>query len=330
MICARCVIPDTFPGARLDEHGLCFFCRTEKPDTGARAAGLRERFARLAEEVRERSGCHCLLAYSGGKDSTYTLRLLTVEYGLRVLTVTFDNGFMSPQSLANVSRMTQALNAESIVVKPPRDALVAVFRSAMERGAFPAKALERASRICTGCIALVKESAMSIALKRDIPIVAYGWSPGQAPISAALFKLNAEMLGQMHRSRLKPLSEVKEALYDYLIPDDCLARSEFPYCVNPLAFHDYSEEEVLRQVASLGWVSPADTDGNSTNCLLNGLANRAHMQEFGFHPYAFEIAALVRRGAMPREHGIAKLADLGNLDMAKKVARELGIAFPTE
>ena len=34
---------------------------------------------------------------SGGKDSTYTLSLLRQRYNLRVLAVTFDNGFISPQ-----------------------------------------------------------------------------------------------------------------------------------------------------------------------------------------------------------------------------------------
>lgn len=34
------------------------------------------------------------MAYSGGKDSTYTLMVLVRHYRLRVLALTFDSGFM--------------------------------------------------------------------------------------------------------------------------------------------------------------------------------------------------------------------------------------------
>ena len=45
-----------------------------------------------------RKNDHCLLGFSGGKDSSYTLWQLRERYGLRVLAVTLDNGFISPGS----------------------------------------------------------------------------------------------------------------------------------------------------------------------------------------------------------------------------------------
>ena len=42
--------------------------------------------------------------------------------------------------------------------------------------------------------------------------------------------------------------------------------------IHPLAFTEYDEEAILREIQSIGWVNPADTDPNSTKSLLNALA----------------------------------------------------------
>jgi hypothetical protein len=44
--------------------------------------------------------------------------------------------------------------------------------------------------------------------------------------------------------------------------------------IHPLAFTEYDEEAILRDIQAIGWVKPADTDLNSTNCLLNALSDR--------------------------------------------------------
>ena len=139
--------------------------------------------------------------------------------------------------------------------------------------------------------------------------------------------MNAIMLRQMHGARSTPLRAIAgDDVMPYVLTEELLtAHTELPYNVNLLAFHDYEEEQVLERVKQLGWEAPADTDGNSTNCLLNSYANRAHLRKYGFHPYAFEVAGLVRRGAMTREAGLKSLAELGGDETASWVAERLGI-----
>ena len=64
----------------------------------------------------------------------------------------------------------------------------------------------------------------------------------------------------------------------------------------------------MRRIQEFGWVKPDDTDPNSSNCLLNTLGNALHLERLGFHPYAMEIAGLVRSGCLSREEGLRKLA----------------------
>jgi 3'-phosphoadenosine 5'-phosphosulfate sulfotransferase (PAPS reductase)/FAD synthetase len=300
--------------------------RWRKNTESARARGLAE-FEDLARDVRTRKGIHCLLAYSGGKDSTFTLMQLVKRFELRTLAITVDNGFMSASAFENARRVVEALDADHMVVKPPIGALRRVFRTVLTENPFGTKATERASSICTSCIGLVKSVVMRVALERRVPIVAFGWSPGQAPVRAAMFRMNAQMVRQMQESRIAPLRQIAgDALDPYFIGEEHFADGvEYPFSVNPLAFLDYDEGRICEEIKQLGWLSPVDTDGNSTNCRMNTFANRVHLRQYGFHPYAFEVAGLVRSGVMSRADGLAKLADLGNEGVSDDVGRELGV-----
>tara|TARA_Y100001935_G_scaffold215631_1_gene187131 strand:+ start:678 stop:1829 length:1152 start_codon:yes stop_codon:yes gene_type:complete len=52
----------------------------------------------------------CIIGLSGGTDSSYLLHLAVKEWGLRPLAVTIDNGWNSDIAVANIKKMTDALN----------------------------------------------------------------------------------------------------------------------------------------------------------------------------------------------------------------------------
>ncbi|NLW66697.1 MAG: hypothetical protein GXY28_02750, partial [Bacteriovoracaceae bacterium] len=100
-ICSRCVLPDTFPGISFDDQGVCNYCRNMPvPDSDEKQA-YRKKFEDLLDNRRSSDSFDVLLAYSGGKDSTYTLYLLTKKFSLKVLAFVFDNGFISEQAMKN-------------------------------------------------------------------------------------------------------------------------------------------------------------------------------------------------------------------------------------
>ena len=74
-------------------------------------------------------------------------------------------------------------------------------------------------------------------------------------------------------------------------------------------------------IRNYGWREAEDTDSNSSNCLLNAFANAVHIERYGFHPYVWEIANMVRDGVMTREDGYRKIygpQDRNLIDAAKK------------
>ena len=193
---------------------------------------------------------------------------------------------------------------------------------------FPQKALDRASNICPSCMGLAKGIALRIAIEKDIPIMAYGWSPGQLPLASAVFKTNPGMIRAMLPGTVEPLQAVAgDDIKAYFLTEEHFADpSRFPYNVSPLAFLNYDEERIFERIMSLGWERPDDTDPNSTNCLLNAFANEVHRRQMGYHPYVLELANLVRAGHLDREQALARLETGENPQVIQMVRDRLGLS----
>jgi hypothetical protein len=127
---------------------------------------------------------------------------------------------------------------------------------------------------------------------------------------------------------LRPLSDrLGDIIKPFFLEQRHFDKAEhFPYSINPLAFANYDEREIYEIVDKYGWKKPDDTDANSTNCLLNALANQVHVEQFGVNPYAYEIAELVRAGYMTRDEGLARLEASFPSEQIAEVKRKLGIA----
>lgn len=80
-----------------------------------------------------------------------------------------------------------------------------------------------------------------------------------------------------------------------------------PVILHPMCLWDYNEDKIVETLIDLGWMPPKINDSNSTNCLLNAFACQNHINKYDIHPYAFDIAGLVRSGDMTREEGLEKL-----------------------
>ena len=327
-ICTRCVLPETFPGVSFDERGVCNFCRSFKPEKLEESKGkYRARFEELVAGRRRRGGYDAIMAYSGGKDSTYTLMVLRRRFGLSILALTLDNGFISPASIENIRNVVETLGVDHVLYKPRFDVLRTLFRSAVSSQMYAPKTLERASTICTSCMGVVKFVVLRMAIEGDIPFVAYGWSPGQAPIEASIFKNNAAMIRSMQKALLEPMREAAgPEIENYFLTEAHFASADrFPYNVSPLAFLDYDEGRIIEEIKALGWRKPEDTDPNSTNCLLNAFANEIHRKAWSFHPYAFELAKLVREGYMERLEALSRLETAEMSEIVARVRSRLGI-----
>ena len=331
-LCRRCVLPETFPNIKFDENGVCNHCLKEEAQLARRDTKTAEYHARLDELISELRGkgpaYDAIMAYSGGKDSSYTLKILREQYDLRVIALVFDNHFVSPTAWDNIRAVTDSLGVDCISFKAPWPAMKTLFRVTAEKDIFAAATLLRASAMCTACIGIVKSLTVKTALEMSIPMAAYGWSPGQAPIQSAIMKTNASLIRQNQKALMGSLTSTPASeLQPYFIPEGYYTayKDRFPYNIHPLAFFEYDEEKIKAELMDIGWRAPTNTDTNSTNCLLNALANQCHLERHKFHPYVWEIANMVRQGVMSREEGIEKIYSPQNPEMVNYAREKLGL-----
>ncbi|MGB4292706.1 MAG: hypothetical protein WBJ37_07460, partial [Bacteroidales bacterium] len=204
--------------------------------------------------------------------------------------------------------------------------LLDTFRKAAESyDAFPRFAKYRASDICNVCITIIKQKLIEKAITEKAPFIVFAFTAGQSP--NPIIPLSANFLKwsrNLFETQLQKIGvDDKDELF--LLKKSVLENlgDNVPSILHPLCLWDYSEDLILETLLEIGWESPEINDSNSTNCTLNSFACYNHLEKYGFHPYTFDIAGLVRSGEMPREEGFEKINQELSQPLIKEAAKKL-------
>jgi hypothetical protein len=312
--CSKCILSSAFPGIDFDEDGVCNFCRDEMLfiSEDKIIASSREKIEKLIEEKRGKAQYDAIVCYSGGKDSTYTLQMAVRDYGLKVLSFTLDNGFLAPAAFENIARVLDHLDVDHVTVRPASGFFKSMIKATALHPIYSPKSLTRISAGCNSCISLVNITALKMALQMKTPFIIAGFTLGQIPVNAVMFKNNYRFLEESREPVLKKLKDhVGDGVDEYFrIDDKVLDNAEsYPTNLNLLCLKDLSEEEIVKEIEPLGWQRPTDVDGCSSNCRLNTFNNFIHEKQFGYNPYELELSHLIRKGQMLRQEALNKVND---------------------
>ena len=124
----------------------------------------RQDIMNLIEQYRGKYDYDCLVPFSGGKDSTYTLNYLMKNYKVKPLVIQFNHGFMRPNLLKNNERTFKKLGVDVLSFTPNWK----VVRRLM------LEALIRKGDFCWHCHTGIFAYPMQIAVKFNIPLVIWG------------------------------------------------------------------------------------------------------------------------------------------------------------
>ncbi|MDG6257123.1 MAG: hypothetical protein QCH35_05930 [Methanomicrobiaceae archaeon] len=331
-MCRRCVLHSAMPGVNIDhESGLCQFCRNPSEFSPQERVLAQKDMDALLGHTRGEGSLDVIYALSGGKDSSYGLYRIKQEHpDLRIRAILFDNGFISPQAIRNARTICDVAGAEFLRLTVQEDLLKRAFRNAAQsHDVYPDAARLRASDICNTCISIVKQKLMEAAVVSAAPHIMFAFTPGQtlSPVirlSPAFMRWSRSLFeAQLKKMGIADDDEM------FLLKKDVIGQGKQDgarYMIHPLLVWDYDESNILRILGDIGWVPPALGDKNSTNCLLNSLTIFNHIQKYGFHPYACEIAGLVRCGTMSREEGLEKLNGRVTIPLVKDIAEKLALS----
>lgn len=329
-VCKKCVLGSEIPDLKIsEESGLCQFCETYTPLSSKEKEEYLGMMEGLLEEYSGRGNYDVIFALSGGKDSSYTLYKLKSEYPfLKVLAVQFDNGFTSEYAIANAKKMCDITGCDYFKLEMEKEVLYEAFRKAAEsRDAFPKFAKYRASDICNTCISIIKQKLIEQAIVQNAPFIVFAFTAGQSP--KPIISLSANFIQWSRNLFEKQLQKIgiddKDELF--LVKNGVLKTmvKTTPSILHPLCLWDYNEDKVVETLVGIGWNPPDLKDSNSTNCTLNSFACYNHLEKYGFHPYAFDIAGLVRSGEMSREEGLKKLNQELSQPLIEDAAEKLNL-----
>ena len=332
--CTSCVLPATFPNITFNSEGLCNYCQKAlSPSAMAlEQERLRGRMEKVIEENKGQGKYDCIVAFSGGKDSSYVLMRLVEQYQLECLAVTVDNGFISEQAVKNCYAVTGALGVDFMLFRPAQDFMMRMYRvSATTGGVQTPASIKRASAICHSCINLINNYMIQLAVQHETPMIAGGYIGGQVPKNSAVLDLDLS-----HLERMKaPMRPKYNALFGpasnrfFFIRSRLLRQRQKKriIIINPMLTLKVSEAEIIKAISTLGWVRTKDTGQNSTNCRLNNLGIAIHHKKHGFHPYVFEIAEQVRHGLMSREEGLDKIGEVPDFSDMHSQMEKVGITI---
>ncbi len=324
--CSRCGLGSDYPGVSFDAERVCSECRSF--DSYVEVAQV---YFKPEDELREiltsgaSSGAEydCISLLSGGKDSTYVLCRL-VDMGLRVLAFTLDNGYISDQAKANISRVVDTLGVDHVFATTP--AMNEIFVDSLQRHA----------NVCQGCFKTIYTLSMQMAHDTGIPFIVTGLSRGQFFET----RLTKELFTELAVTSDQIDADVLEARKAYHRVDDAVRRrldvgifddDRIFDEVRFVDFYRYVDVSLDELYAYLGervpWVRPTDT-GRSTNCLINDVGIYYHTRTRGHHNYALPYSWDVRLGHKTRDAALEELDD--DIDVAE-VARILHeIGFPED
>ncbi|MFA5038100.1 MAG: N-acetyl sugar amidotransferase [Candidatus Omnitrophota bacterium] len=301
--CSKCLLPQTYPDIVFDGQGVCHKCKEHDEKYGNKDYKKCEKelcsifdWARGQEKPYD-----CVVPFSGGKDSSYTLYVCRKIYGLKVLAVNFINGLQTYEAIINMKRITEKLDVAFTSYGPSPETLRRLYQ------AF----LMKTGQFCFPCDMGIWRTVHNAAEQYDAPLIVSGFSAqiesrGKKIYSYSnkLFQAVAE--GVISKREMRDFLE--ETAWQKLWRR--LKRGRLTRYRRQISLPDYMEwdDNVIKNTITneLGWEKRKDGSSDHIDCALAPLKNYLVVQKWGFGEKTTKYAAMVRAGQLGRSEALKK------------------------
>lgn len=163
--CTKCVTPETHETIMFDKQGVCNICsQIEYKKTKIDWNVKRKELDELVKIYKGKYSYDCIVPFSGGKDSVWTLYYLVKELKLKPLVVRFDHGFLRPNLEENTKRVQRKLGVDFHHFTPNwKVQQKLMLQSFLEKGDF-----------CWHCHTGIFSYPMRVAIMYNIPLIFWG------------------------------------------------------------------------------------------------------------------------------------------------------------
>jgi Fe-S cluster biogenesis protein NfuA len=164
--CKKCMM--SFTEKYINALGECVLCNEHRKkwfnkDYAKSEKELLEIFDHYKKRNKNRK-YDSIVAFTGGKDSSYALYLAVKKFGLRPLAVTSDNGLLAPIAIKNMKRIVDLLGVDHLIVTRDKEELRSIYRAFFRK----------TKTFCEVCYLTILSSLGQAAVDYDVPLIITG------------------------------------------------------------------------------------------------------------------------------------------------------------
>ena len=316
--CIKCNLPETHETIIFDAQGVCNICNQQDYKKGSIDWDQRKKdLDQLVEEYRGKYDYDCLVPFSGGKDSTWTLNYLVKEYGLKPLVVRFDHGFMRPNLEDNVKRTVRKLGVDIHTFTPNWKVVQKLMlQSFLEKGDF-----------CWHCHTGIFSYPMWVALEKKVPLIF--WGEPSAEYTAYYDYSQPEEVDEKRFNRFVNLGITSDDMfvrlegavdprdlkpYKYPPVKDLRGLGYRSVCLGSYIQWDVKKQSEIIQ-RDLGWKGdqvenvPPEYNYEKIECYMQGVRDYIKYIKRGYSRPSHLVALDIRHGRLNKQDGEKLIAE---------------------
>lgn len=340
--CAKCILPENYPGITFNEEGVCNHCISYKQRKYLGGEALKQKIMSFhkTEKVRN-DNYHCLLALSGGRDSSYLLYYLVKVLNLRVLAYSVDNGFIPWQTKLNMKNMADILDVR-LVIEECDHLKKCIKHHMLSWIRRPSPAM--VGLLCTGCRLDIASKIRNFARNNKIPVVISGQTPFEGfsfkerimSINPNSRKTYSFILGYLSHILRNPgwilnptclIIQGKEYYYRFYRRRRRKTERIAPFD----SYIRWEEKEVLSRIENeLKWRKNPNTESTwRGDCDIALLKLYLYQKTLGFNDKDEGLSHLIRDGQISREEGLKRLNKEREIPekVIRKIFDKLGLKY---
>jgi N-acetyl sugar amidotransferase len=291
-VCTKCILPETYPKIEFDEQGVCNVCRSfEKNYKNIDYAQRRKDLERIIERAKKKKRDYdCMVALSGGRDSSMVLYLAVKVFGLKTLAFHYANGFFSEQAKKNMEAITKALNVDFITYRPPVDLMMKAYRTCFLKTA----------DFCIPCNRGVTTGIYKTAFDKKIPLILLGYCSKTDAVPREVEIYEQRLLKDVLKNEMS-----REELYPFVFPQ--WKRLLVPR-INLPDYFDWKETENFKKLTEE--FAGVDYSGDvHFDCKVSPVATYIKKLKWGFGKREIKLAIYIRDGIISREEALSQIAE---------------------
>ncbi len=302
--CSRCILPENFPDIEFDEKGVCNKCyEAGRKYLHKDYKMLKKELEKIFEWARRQGKKYdCIVPFSGGKDSAYTLYVCRKKYGLNVLTVNFNNGLRTISAIRNIEKIIKKLDVGYVCYGPRWEVMKKLYR----------EFFLKTGHFCIPCDMGIWATVHRVAEEYDVPLIVSGFSLQIEARGKEIYSYNNNLFRTIAKDIL-----TKDEMEDFLEETKIkkllrrikhLTIRRYRRQISLPDYIEWNDMEIKKTIEEeLGWEKREDGSSDHIDCLFAPVKNYLMIQKWGFGEKTTKYASMVRAGQITREEALRRI-----------------------